>query len=158
MTRCLEWFRVRFQDQGQRCQGKGWREDTLAGSHRPPGGGDDGSADWKGPQPEWGCQDYGNCGASSAGETEAGREGLGRGLLWPWSCSACERAGHTVLSLQSHPTLRRVGRFSRIKALTLTNKCVTDLRSKSSLTGLHLNNFLKNYLPDPLKPLPTWTT
>ena len=25
----------------------------------------------KAPQPEWGCQDYANCGASYAGETEA---------------------------------------------------------------------------------------
>ena len=41
----------------------------------------------KAPQPEWGCQDYANCGASHAGETEAVREGLGRVLcLWIHCC------------------------------------------------------------------------
>ena len=83
MTRCLAWSWVRFQDRDQRCQGKGWREDALAGSRLPwgGGGGGNGSADSKGlPSLSGGCQDYANCGASYTGEIQAGREGLGRGF------------------------------------------------------------------------------
>lgn len=107
MTRCLEWPRVRFQDQDQRCQRKGQREDALAGPHLPwgggGGGGGNGSADSKGlPSLSGGCQDYANCGASYAGEIQALREGLGRGFC---NCGTTALRASVLATLCSHLSL-----------------------------------------------------